>query len=58
MEEGGAVREGDELGEGVGALRPSDQGCVADLTGLAERFGGGDGCAAEGGVERHWNWKW
>ena len=34
MEEGGAVGEGDELGEGVGAFGAAEEGCVADLGGV------------------------
>lgn len=48
---GAAVGEGDELGEGVGALGPADEGRVPAL-GLGDG-GRGEAGAAEGGAEGH-----
>lgn len=56
MGEGAAVAEGDELGEGVGALGPADEGGVADLlvgggvAARAEGAGGGEGEHGGGAV--------
>lgn len=47
MEEGAAVCEGYELGEGVGSLGTADEGRVADLLGY--RGGYGQFKAAGGG---------
>lgn len=58
MEEGGAVAEGDDLGEGVGSVGAADEGCVADLEGLLEGevvvWGGSGeaGCGVEEGGSR------
>ena len=59
MRVGAAVGEGDELGEGVGALGAADEGCVSALRadeGCGGFRGGGGGCcrgAAEGSEEGH-----
>lgn len=52
MQEGAAVREGDHLGEGVGAFGAAEEGGVADLLYLLAGGAGwaeGDSGAVEGG---------
>lgn len=51
MRVGAAVGEGDELGEGVGALGPAEEGRVPAL-GLG-KGGRGKAGAAEGSAEGH-----
>jgi len=62
---GAAVREGDELGEGVGAFGAAEEGGVAGLgaVDVDVEVGGGDAGGveegADGGGEGHcWLWLW